>query len=255
MDRETLATSRHRGPPIQGRHYIEFLDHLHKLLRPRTYLEIGTAAGDSLALAQCPSIAIDPQFAVHRNVVEQKPMCLLFQMTADAFFSKFRVQELLGGCVDFAFLDGMHLFEFLLRDFANTEQNCQPNSIITIHDCLPEDECVAARRNDPVWRRESGSSFGAWTGDVWKLLVILKQYRPDLSVRIVDAAPTGLVLVTHLDPTSKLLQEKYFDIVKAWADVDFRQYGIDKFYGEIAIESTDAYLTFEELASKFWLPV
>lgn len=252
---DPLPTSRHRGPIIQGRHYLEFLDQLHKLLRPRTYLEIGTASGESLALAQCPSIAIDPHFAVDRNVVQQKPMCLLFQMTSDSFFSRFRIQELLGSCIDFAFLDGMHLFEFLVRDFANTEQSCETNSVIAIHDCLPEDEYVAARRDDPAWRRDNGSNFHAWTGDVWKLLMILKQYRPELSVHIVDAAPTGLVLITHLDPTSKLLREKYFDIVRTWTDKDFRQYGIDKFYGQIAIESTDSYLTLEGIASKFWLPV
>jgi hypothetical protein len=45
------------------------------------------------------------------------------------------------------------------------------------------------------------------------MLFTLKQYRPDLRVHALDCPPTGLVLVSRLDPESTVLGEAYYDIV------------------------------------------
>ena len=50
-------------PDLTGEHYTEVLKRLHRELRPRSYSEIGTLHGQSLRLANCPSIAIDPDFS------------------------------------------------------------------------------------------------------------------------------------------------------------------------------------------------
>jgi hypothetical protein len=55
-----------------------------------------------------------------------------------------------------------------------------------IYPCHP----VQARR-----RRRSGS----WTGDVWKLLPILRARRPDLTLLCLNAHTTGLLLIAGLD--------------------------------------------------------
>ncbi len=47
-------------PRHEGTGYLRLLRRLHALKRPRSYLEIGTAAGKTLAVARCASIAIDP---------------------------------------------------------------------------------------------------------------------------------------------------------------------------------------------------
>ena len=44
--------------------YARVLQSIHLNLKPERYLEIGTLAGDTLALAECASLAIDPTFAV-----------------------------------------------------------------------------------------------------------------------------------------------------------------------------------------------
>jgi hypothetical protein len=49
-----------RRPRHEGTGYLRLLRRLHALKRPRSYLEIGTAAGKTLAVARCASIAIDP---------------------------------------------------------------------------------------------------------------------------------------------------------------------------------------------------
>ena len=74
-------------PKHAGAGYLKLLRRLHALRRPKTYLEIGTAAGKTLALARCASIAIDPRFRLARDVKQGKPTCHLFEMTSDAFFA------------------------------------------------------------------------------------------------------------------------------------------------------------------------
>src|SRR5687767_12288135 len=116
---------------FQGWPYRDVLLHLHRGLRPRTYLEVGTSIGRTIALASCASIAVDPAFRIEKlNVIQAKPLCLFFQMTSDDFFGKYDVVQLFGGRADLVFLDGLHLFECLLRDFTNTEKCCSERSIV-----------------------------------------------------------------------------------------------------------------------------
>ena len=43
--------------------YLDFLARLHAAVRPGAYLEIGVRHGDSLALAECPALGVDPASA------------------------------------------------------------------------------------------------------------------------------------------------------------------------------------------------
>jgi hypothetical protein len=111
--------------------------------------------------------------------------------------------ELQGQRVDFAFIDGLHLFEQTLKDFVNLEKYSKQNTVICFHDTFPLDEITA--------RRERKTGF--WSGDVWKVVLILKKYRPDLKIFTVATQPTGLTIVTNLDSHSKILSEHYDDII------------------------------------------
>jgi Glycosyltransferase 61 len=105
----------------------------------------------------------------------------------------------------------MHLFEFALRDFINLERACGRDSVIAVHDCDPPNAEAAAR--------ERTTAF--WTGDVWKLVLCLKRHRPDLRVAVVDVPPSGLGIVTNLDPGSTLLEERYAQICDELVELDF----------------------------------
>lgn len=129
-----------QAPDLAGEHYIATLQRLHEVLRPKTYLEIGVQLGDSLKLARCASIAIDPAFHIVPSNIEgvfAKPELHFYQMGSDDFFGQHSPSQILGRTIDMAFLDGMHRCEYLLRDFINTERHCKRNSIIALHDCLP----------------------------------------------------------------------------------------------------------------------
>jgi hypothetical protein len=48
-----------------------------------------------------------------------------------------------------------------------------------------------------------------WSGDVWKVVVLLKKHRPDLAIHIIAAPPTGVCVVRNLDPASRFLAEHH----------------------------------------------
>jgi hypothetical protein len=229
---------------VERAEYLDVLKRLHELLRPRSYLEIGTLSGRSLELAQCPTIAVDPHFAFDRNVLTGKPICLLFQMTSDEFFSQFKPRALLGRAIDMAFLDGMHLAEFVLRDFIQVERNAKRNSLILLHDCLPGDVDMTSRVHRP------GT---AWTGDVWKILPVLMQYRPDIRINVLDSPPTGLTICTNLNPESKVLTEMYADIVDEMSSMVLTEEGLLELRERIGVTGTESTRTLEALSQRYWL--
>jgi hypothetical protein len=209
MNENDNATATFR---LSGVLYTEFLNALHTYLTPRSYLEVGTAKGMSLSFAGCDTIAVDPQFQLEVTPTGNRTRTLLFQMTSDDFFATENAPALLGRPVDMAFLDGMHRFEYLLRDFIGAEAACHPRSLILLHDCVPSNTRMASRQ--PVLGDSSeGDTAGWWTGDVWKLLPILREYRPDLRLHVLDCPPTGLVAITRLDPASSVLADCYYEIV------------------------------------------
>jgi hypothetical protein len=201
-----------------------FLSGLHTRLQPRTYLEIGVSTGVSLALSRAPSIGVDPRFNIQAEV---RTDVQLVRATSDRFFSRTdplrslrggrnpwrnlrRNRPLLGGwrgrpTVDLAFIDGMHLFEYALRDFMNIERHTTASSVIVFDDMLPRNVTEASRDR----------TTQDWAGDVFKLIAVLHEYRPDLIALTVDTQPTGLLVVLGPDRTNTSLRNRYDEIVAA----------------------------------------
>jgi len=102
--------------------YLDFLARFHERLSPRTYLEIGVQQGRSLALSRCTSIGIDPSSVVTKQL---HALSSLIASTSDEYFEGLARDESapFGALpIDFAFIDGMHHFEFALRDFIGVER-------------------------------------------------------------------------------------------------------------------------------------
>jgi len=201
---------------LTGEFYRSCLARIHAKAQPRTYLEIGTADGGTLSLSRSRSVAIDPKFELAEPMPGEMPSLFLFQGESDRFFETHDPKVLLEGPVDLAFLDGMHLFEFLLRDFINTERHCHRGSMVILHDCIPLDMEMTQRDMITAQSRPAQQYPGWWTGDVWKTVDILMRYRPDLEIIALDAPPTGLVVIRKLDPSSTVLLSEYKAIVDAY---------------------------------------
>ncbi len=180
----------------------EFLSKLHEVLKPELYLEIGVQTGKSLVLSKCNSIGIDPMPMINQKLEVYHN---LFTMTSDNFF-KTLANENITEPIDLSFIDGMHLFEYALRDFINVEKYSTKNTVIVMDDIYPGHPAQAERD-----RRTR-----AWTGDIWKLVAILKKYRKDLDIVTLDIYPTGVMIVRNLDKDNTSLQDDYKKIVEEY---------------------------------------
>ena len=256
MDHSALPDPSVSLPDLAGHGYLQVLQTLHDVLQPRNYFEIGTFSGESLALAACPSIAVDPGFLfadldIVRRIVS-KPALFLFRMTSDRFFQTHDPTALLGDKIQLAFLDGMHRCEFLLRDFINTERHAARNTVIVLHDCLPVEEPMTDRS---YLTRPSIAPHrkGWWTGDVWRTARLLREMRPDLSFTTLDAPPTGLVLITNLDPHSTVLTDDYDQHVGTMLGWSLAEIGLARHMADMRVEPTSDFLTSEQLTTRFWL--
>ena len=183
--------------------YLEFLRGVHAALAPPTYLEIGVRRGNSLALSQSRSVGIDPGYDLKPQHAALATGSALFRETSDEYFARPDPLGPLGGRpISLAFIDGMHLLEFALRDFINIERHAHWSSVVVLDDIFPRRPVEAAR--DRATR--------AWTGDIYKILQTFSRHRPDLICLRVDTKPTGLLVVLGLDPASRVLSDRYEEI-------------------------------------------
>lgn len=197
---------------MPGDCYYTWLDRFYRLLSPKTVIEIGIFEGASLARVKSPAIAIgvDPNPTVIFPISAETH---IFPETSDEFFARRGPEALLDGCpLGVGFIDGMHLFEQALKDFINLEEYCGPRSMILFHDTVPLDEATQSR--DPTTQFHSG--------DIWKVVLCLKHYRPDLDVFTIATHWTGLTVVTGLDPTSRVLADRYDEAVARFIDMPFQ---------------------------------
>ena len=147
------------------------------------------------------AVGIDPEPNLSRPVAGR-----IFRETSDAFFARPDHREIVDAPVDLAFIDGLHSFDQTLRDFINVERIAAPASLIVLHDVHPFRAEVATRDRRRIF----------WTGDVWKAAAILREERPDLALHYVPASPSGMLLVSNLDPAHASLDERFAEIVASW---------------------------------------
>jgi hypothetical protein len=186
MAAHDLAASR----AFPGPDFHEVLRWMHEDLRPATYVEIGIHAGCSLAAAQPQTLTIGIDPAPDEDG-GWPAAGMIFPLTSSEFFATHDLRRILGGkAVEFAFIDGFHLFEQALEDLCNLERYVAEGGVIAVHDTIPLDRVTSARTRTTEFH----------TGDVWKIVPYLRQHRPELEVFTVTAGPTGLTLIRGLDP-------------------------------------------------------
>ena len=209
--------------------YYSFLQALHQTLLFDWYMEIGCRQGASFAPVRSKTVAVDPFFQASINIIGKKPALHVFQTTSDDFFAQgFLARN--GIRLGVSFLDGMHLYEYLLRDFMNTEAASHPDGVILMHDCVPYDHGMTTRDLDNL-------PPGAWTGDVWKLIPILQRWRPDLTLTVLDCRPTALLAVSNLSPGNRDLQAAEAEIHAEFGTVDLETWGVERFFQSFTMTS------------------
>jgi len=138
-------------------------DIINKIIKRNSYtdyLEIGVRPNGNIS-----KIEIENKTGVDPN----KPTD--YQITSDKFFTQ------CDDVFDVIFVDGLHLYEQVLRDIKNALQHLRPDGTIVVHDCRPK-----TKEAQMVPRVKGG-----WNGTVWKAWVELRCTRPDLSMYVIDA--------------------------------------------------------------------
>lgn len=175
-----LSSSRFPGP-----NYLANLQLMHDHLKAATYLEIGVANGASLAMAgaDCHAIGIDPGFTLSRTI---SAWAKLFYVPSDDYFAQQDTRALLGGKpVELSFIDGLHTFDQVFRDLINVMPFLSNTSHVFLHDVYPVHAITAERVRKSIF----------WTGDVWKVTFLVREFLPWLEFTTIPTAPSGLFLI------------------------------------------------------------
>lgn len=103
-----------------------------KLLRPHTYVELGTKRGFTFnQVAPLVEQAIGVDIAGFKHI-KKKPNMILYETTTDKFVEKW------SGLIDFLFIDACHEKEQVLKDFNGLFRHVTPcTGIICLHDTYP----------------------------------------------------------------------------------------------------------------------
>lgn len=161
------------------------------LAAPTTYLEIGVRKGYSLrAVNAARKIGIDPVRT--EEMRDLRPNEEFFALTSDEFFASIAADVLKPRSIHVAMIDGLHEFTQVVRDFLNLELYMREDGAVFLDDFNP----VSAER---AAETPTGDD---WNGDVWKLAVLLRRWRGDLSVSTVDA-DEGVGVVTGFGGTAE----------------------------------------------------
>lgn len=204
------------GKDVKTYGYRSILKKIHANLKPRRYFEIGVDDGGSISLARCPSVGVDPGCEITSPLPYPTR---IFRTESDKFFADTALcEEVLADDVDLAFIDGMHLAEFVVRDFINVEKSCARGCTVVLDDVYPEQLVMAQRER----------KFNAWCGDVYKIIPILAEYRPDLEIHVFEAFAgpyqKGMAVVSGLDAGNTVLSDNYGKIE---ADIFGDRYAIE----------------------------
>jgi len=206
---------------LLNRTNIKYFNHsarrINKVMKKNfnNYLEIGVASGTTI---QCISAkmkhGVDPFPSFN---TDRLPHNMEFhKMTSDEYFDSLKS----GTKFDFIFLDGLHEFSQLLKDFANALKHIQLGGWILIDDIVPSDSISALSNIELSYlTRGVGMNEGyPWHGDCYKILPTIFDNFSELEC----------FLIIYPDNPQLLLK-----IDKDFSDIDLNTDSLNKKYENI----------------------
>ena len=201
----------------------------HGMSKCDKYLEIGVAQGltlEQVRVAEKTGVDPSPQFDESKL-----PKGVTFhRMESDLFFYSLPSNAIF----DLVFLDGLHEWKQTYSDLINSLHHCHEDSVILVDDVVPDDELSAF----PDWNKAlemkdaAGIFDGRWQGDVFKVLIAMAQFHPELDVFIVgkcDGVDNPQAIVTMRPNTDPKSIQKVEDSM--FKDIDNLSYS-DVFYDQ-----------------------
>ena len=161
---------------------------------------------------------VDPAFAFNTSEVENgSTKCI--RMTSDDFFSETPILT----SFDIIFIDGLHTFEQVVRDFSNAILRTHRRSVILLDDTLPNDVYSALPDMNTTYkyRKAAGLDDRSWHGDVFKTVFYIHDFWPSLNYRTIVNSGTQQTLVWRahgehrkplFDNLEKITRLSYFEM-------------------------------------------
>ena len=156
------------------------------------YLEIGLYNGTTFQNVRAPS----------RYGVDPDPLFEILSLPAGVHITVGTSDEFFAGLdseveFDVVYLDGLHTFRQTYRDLINACRRCR-YGVILLDDVVPVDEVSAIPDFDNSlreYRRLGLTRPSQWQGDVFRTILCLQAYHPELQYRTIisDGAPQSLV--------------------------------------------------------------
>jgi SAM-dependent methyltransferase len=138
--------------------HIQLLNLLVETNSYKSYLEIGCAYDECFNRIVAPNkTGVDP---VRGGTI---------RATSDDFFSTNT------STFDLIFIDGLHHYEQVIKDFENARKCLNPGGTIVLHDCNPS--CKEEQEREKV--------VSAWTGDVWIAVLYIRGIE-DVDIAVGD---------------------------------------------------------------------
>ncbi len=183
---------------------------IQKLMKEKklnNYLEIGVFNGHIFfRINSSFKVAVDPEFRFDamrkfgKSLLNPQNFKAHFiEKTSDDFFAQDAPNLLNGKKFEIALIDGMHEYEYALRDVENTLNNMTDNGIIVMHDCNPLTKDAASSFAE--WK--SRNFADTWNGDVWKVILHMQSLRNDVNAFTLDC-DHGLGVITKGKPEKHL---------------------------------------------------
>ena len=109
---------------------------------------------------------------------------------------------------DIIFIDGLHIYEQVIKDINNSLKFLNKGGFILIHDCLPR---TKAHQAIPRYR-------GSWNGDVWKAIVEMRTKKDvetytckiDYGIGVIQKRNNTDILNLDTKDFSRLKFEEYY---------------------------------------------
>lgn len=177
-DRTSGSRSSKAKKPIDKHQSSRVLNKILETLGFEDYLEVGVQAGVTFKDVSAPRRdAVDPKFLLETDTLASSTT-RFFEMPSDEFFA-----SACDKTYDLIFLDGLHTFEQCYRDLCAGLQVLREPGAILIDDTLPGDFFSSLPTLDMAIaaREEHGLSARAWTGDVFKVVLMLHEFYPNLN--------------------------------------------------------------------------
>jgi hypothetical protein len=153
------------------------LDRLHDLLRPRTYLQLGSRRPDHVARAQCGTVLVAADPVLPLDTLARKPWFKLFATEPETFFATERPDVVFDGqALDLALIDGADSLSRLTSDLGQIEH--------WSHDRT----CAVVLAADA-----GGGLLSAYAR-------LTRRQRPDLTINLIANGAEPFLLVTGFDP-------------------------------------------------------